>query len=81
MEITTIKTLLKSSEFEELFKTISRLLKTDRLKTAVDNAGLLNVKAIKAYSSITEKSKEIHHSTASVEPHPKQLLLTGNIPL
>lgn len=42
----------------------------------VDTAGLLSVKAIKAYSSITEKSKEIQHSTASVKPHPKQLLLT-----
>lgn len=83
MEITKIKTLFKSSELEELFKTKSSLLQTDKSKTVVDAAGYLkddykSVNTIKTNSSKLGIRQRGTAPRSSGRTSSKRLLLTGN---
>lgn len=83
MEITKIKTLFKSSELEELFKTKSSLLQTDKSKTVVDAAGFLkddykSVNTIKINSSKLGIGQRGTAPRSSGRTSSKRLLLTGN---
>lgn len=83
MEITKIKTLFKSNELEELFKTKSSLLQTDKSKTVVDAAGYLkddykSVNTIKINSSKLGIRQRGTAPRSSGRTSSKRLLLTGN---
>lgn len=82
-QITKIKTLIKSSELEELFKTKSSLLQTDKSKTVVDAAGYLkdgykSVNTIKTNSSKLGIRQRGTAPRSSGRTSSKRLLLTGN---
>lgn len=86
MEITKIKTLFKSSELEELFKTKSSLLQTDKSKTVVDAAGFLK-DDYKSVNTIKTNSSKLGIEQRGIEPRSsgrtssKRLLLTDNQPV
>lgn len=83
MEITKIKTLFKSKELQELFRTKSSLLQTDKSKTVVDAAGFLkddykSVNTIKINSSKLGIRQRGTAPRSSGRTSSKRLLLTGN---
>lgn len=74
MEITEIKTLLKSSEFEEFIQTKSTFLQTDESKTVFDTDGNPedDFKVLKQSEPILlnpEWNKEVQLPTSLVKPH------------
>lgn len=84
VEITEIKTLLKSNEFEELIKTKSILLQTNKSKTVVETDGLLtdDYKSVTTIGTIFSKPGIKQRRTApnsSGRTSSKRLLLTGNL--
>lgn len=84
MEITEIKTLFKSSEFEELIRTKSTLLQTNKSKTIAESDGLLldDYKSVKTIGTNSSKPGIKQRGTASNNSgriSSKRLLLAGNL--
>lgn len=84
LEMSEIKTLFKSSEFEELIRTKSTLLQTNKSKTLAESDGLLpdDYKSVKTIGTNSSKPGIKQRGTASNNSgriSSKRLLLAGNL--